>query len=935
MTPSSPTPTARYLVGIDLGTSHTALAYADLQQGAEATVQLFPIEQLVGPGSTARRPLLPSVRYHPAADELSPSDRTLPWGEHPPAFADPVPNVVVGEWARALGAKTHGRLVASAKSWLSHAGADRESAILPWGAAEEVAKVSPVLASASYLAHVRADWNQRFPEHPLERQDVVVTVPASFDEAARALTLEAAKLAGLPELRLLEEPMAVCYDWLWSHKGELRAQLADARLLLVVDVGGGTTDLTLIRIEHGGAEPRLVRIGVGNHLMLGGDNMDLSLAHLVENHIQTPGQRLSAAELSQLLEQCRLAKERLLSEDAPDSLKVTLLGGGSKLIGGARSAEISREEIRALVLDGFFPLSAADELPQAKRSGVVEFGLPYAAEPAVSKHVAAFLAQHRPAAAAALGEDGGRPMADAVLLNGGVFRSPLIAGRLLDLLDGWAARRPVHLDNPRPDLAVAYGAVAYGLARRGLLGKIGGGSARSYFLLVDAAQSGPAQGVCLLPKGTEEGEAIFLAERTFSLRLGQPVRLNLAATVEDSVWPPGALQAMDDSERFRRLPPLALALDAGSAGGRKEIPVRLAAELTEVGTLRVQCVAIDSPEQRWSLEFQLRGDAVARSELDSHKLPPRFGEAAGLVELCYGTAKSEVSPKAVKSLRADLEKILGPRDGWDGPLARELFGAFLQGGSRRRRSADHERLWLSLAGYTLRPGFGYPLDDWRVEQLWALYGQGLQFVNEPQNWAEWWILWRRVAGGLDGQAQQTLFDDLADYINPDTAKRHPIAGWLPKRSYVNMLRLAASLERLPAERKIQLGEWLLKRLAKAGELEESWWALGRIGARVPFHGSAHAVVPSETAAHWLEALLRQDWKKTPAVAFAATLIARMSGDRQRDLDAALREQAANRLREAKSPKSWLAMVDSVAELDASDEKRIFGEDLPPGLKLIN
>ncbi|TAN49509.1 MAG: molecular chaperone DnaK, partial [Methylococcaceae bacterium] len=877
------------MVGIDLGTSHTALAYADLRQGAQAEVQLFPIEQLVGPGATARRPLLPSVRYHPAADELSAQDCALPWRDEP--FSDPVPNAVLGEWARALGAKTHGRLLTSAKSWLSHGAAERAAAILPWGAPEDVAKVSPVLASASYLAHLRADWNRRFPDAPLQQQDVVVTVPASFDEAARALTMEAARLAGLPAVRLLEEPMAVCYDWLWSHKADLRAQLAGSRLLLVVDVGGGTTDLTLIRVEHGGTAPRLLRVGVGNHLMLGGDNMDLTLAHLVEQRIKAPGQRLSAAELSQLLEQCRQVKELLLSDAAPDSAKVTLLGGGSRLIGGARSADLARDEIHRLVLDGFFPLTAPGELPERKRSGVVEFGLPYAAEPAVSKHIAAFMAEHRQAACEALGD--AQPMADAVLLNGGVFRSPLIAGRLLDLLDGWAARRPLHLDNPRPDLAVAYGAVAYGLARHGFHDKIGGGSARTYFLRLDAEdKTAKPQGVCLLPKGSEEGVEVFLAGRTFSLRLGQPVRLNLVATVEDTPWQAGALADVEDGERFRRLPPLALALDAGSAQGRRDIPVQLVAELTELGTLRVQCVGVDNPSQRWNLEFQLRDAAGIHSALDSHQLPPRFNEAAQSVERCYGAAKSEVSPKAVKTLRADLEKILGARDGWDGPLARELFGVLLQGVSRRRRSADHERIWLSLTGYTLRPGFGYPLDDWRVEQLWPLYAQGIQYVNEAQNWAEWWILWRRVAGGLNGGQQQALFADLADYLNPETAKRHPIAGWLPKRSYVNMLRLAAALERLPAAQKIQLGEWLLQRLRKAGELEESWWALGRIGSRTPFHGSVHAVLPRAVAADWLGELLKQDWKKTPSIGFAASLIARMSGDRERDVDEAVRGAVA-------------------------------------------
>ncbi|MDQ2696896.1 MAG: Hsp70 family protein, partial [Pseudomonadota bacterium] len=293
---------SRYIVGIDLGTTHTLAAYADLHAGADAAIRLFPIEQLVAPGEVAARPLLPSLRYHPAPGELPEGDLRLPWA------TPEAPAAIVGALARELGARVPGRLVASAKSWLSHSGVDRTAPILPWGAAADVAKMSPVEASASYLAHVRFAWNHAFPGQPLEDQELVLTVPASFDEAARRLTVAAARQAGLNP-HLLEEPQAACYDWLHRHRHDLDAALADVRLLLVVDVGGGTTDLTLIQVEPG---PRLTRIGVGDHLMLGGDNMDLALARLAESRLMTDGGRLSAAGLSQLVQQCRRAKERLL-----------------------------------------------------------------------------------------------------------------------------------------------------------------------------------------------------------------------------------------------------------------------------------------------------------------------------------------------------------------------------------------------------------------------------------------------------------------------------------------------------------------------------------------------------------------------------------------------------------------------------------------------
>jgi len=919
-------PSARYLVGIDLGTTHTVVAYADLSKGADAKIEIFPIEQLVAPGEVAARPLLPSVRYHPAPGELTEADTRLPWPQD-----DEPARPVLGELARALGAKTRGRLIASAKSWLSHGAVDRTAAILPWGAPEDVAKVSPVEASASYLAHVRCAWNHHFPGFPLERQEIVVTVPASFDEAARSLTLEAARLAGLNDLRLVEEPQAACYDWLWQHRESLTEELTNVRLLLVVDVGGGTTDLTLIKVEAGEEEPTLTRIGVGNHLMLGGDNIDLTLAHLTERRLVAGEQRLSTAELSQLVEQCRGAKERLLSKEAQDAAPVTLLGAGSRLIGGARSTELRREEVRELVLDGFFPLVSPGELPDRRRSGVVEFGLPYAPDPAISKHLAAFLAQHRQAIGEALGPDQA-PVPDALLLNGGVFNSPLIAGRLVELLASWRGQEPKHLENERPDCAVAYGAVAYGLALHGLaVRKIGGGSARSYFLLVDTDRAEARHGVCLLPRGSEEGHEVFLAERTFALRLGQPVRFHLVASVEDTPWQPGDLVEIDD-DRFAQLPPLAVAFDRES--NRPEVAVQLAAALTEVGTLRIQCVESENPSQRWDVEFQLRQGRPTPAFAAGAGLHPRCMEACGKVQLVYGKKAKLVDPKAIKGLRSELEKLLGKRQDWDTPLLRELFAALLEGLPHRRRSPEHERVWLSLTGYCLRPGFGYPLDEHRVEQVWAIWTQGIQFVNEAQNWAEWWTLWRRMAAGLPSEAQETIFAAVADFINPDTAKRGNLPALSRKRSYEDMVRLAAVLERVSTRAKIAVGGWLLQRLSKPGEPVESWWALGRIGARVPFHGSAHGVVPKETAEKWLANLLEHDWKKNPFAGFAAALIARMSGDRERDIALPLRQQIIARLRASKAPDSWVEMVSEVKELNSADEKRVFGEALPPGLRLL-
>ena len=950
-----------YVVGIDLGTSNTVVAY--VEKGGDA-IRVFDVDQLTGLGEVGAEKMLPSARYHPAPGELAAGDLRLPWSAS--ASSDNggtggtggkggdgggVP-AVVGRLARTLGAQVPGRLVASAKSWLSHAAVDRLAPILPWGAPDDVAKVSPVVASASYLAHVRAAWNHRFPDAPLEDQDVVLTVPASFDDGARALTLEAARLAKLPALRLLEEPQAAFYDWLYHHRATLDAELGASRLVLVCDVGGGTTDLTLIKVQFENGEPQLTRIGVGNHLMLGGDNMDLALAHLAESRLaaaqsmQSPQSRLSAASLSQLVERCRVAKEQLLDASAPESVPITLLGAGARLVGGARTTQLGREEVAQIVVDGFFPMGTPEDLPRRSRAAIVEFGLPYAADPAVTRHIAAFLqrfaAQSREAlgAAATLGSpaapDAALPVPDALLLNGGVFRARSLAQRLADTLGAWRGAPLNVLRNDQPDVAVARGAVAYALARAGHAPRIGGGSPRSYFLVLDEGAGEAPRGVCVLPRGTEEGHELHLDDRTFALQLGQPVQFHLASTVADTAWRPGALADLAPGD-FVRLPPLATVVQGGGdTKAARERPVKLTTALTEVGTLEMHCIATDDASQRWLLEFELRraeheGTADAAGGQARHSA---LDEAIEAIERVFGARSSKVDAKEVKRLRAHLEERLGPRQDWDGALLRELFGALWERAGKRRRSADHERLWLNLAGYCLRPGFGYPLDEWRVEQLWTLFDDGIQHVNESQVWSEWWTLWRRAAGGLNEAQQHEVLEAMTYLEEAAGSKRHKLPFDPAKLGVADMVRLYASLENIAVERKIETGERLLRRLQKPSENHQTWWAVGRIGARQPFYGSAHGVVPPEVAIQWLEAILALDWKKVEPAMFAAAQIARLTGDRSRDLPPEVREKVVRRLESANAPPTWVTMVREVVALDTADTGRVFGEALPSGLKLI-
>ncbi|ODW45599.1 Hsp70 family protein [Vibrio parahaemolyticus] len=930
----------RFLVGIDLGTTNTVVAYCEITDNLEQSeVSLFDIDQLIGPGEVVRKPLLPSFRYHPAVGQISPSDLTLPWDNEP--VAGDINNVIVGEWARELGAKVEGRQVSSAKSWLSHQAVDRNSDILPWAGAQDVDKVSPVIASASYLNHIRQAWNYRHPSNKLEDQDVVVTVPASFDETARKLTLEAAELAGLKKIVLLEEPQAVCYDWYARHQQTAADELKGLPLILVCDVGGGTTDLSLIEAKFTHDDLALDRIGVGEHLMLGGDNLDLALAHLAESRFNQ-NKKLTAASLTKLIQQTRKAKENLLSTSAPDEVKITMLGSGSKLLGGTKSIALSKQEVHQIALDGFFPLSDFSEVPDKRRSAVVEFGLPYVADPAVSKHVAEFLTQHQQVSRAALGieDDKQNAIPVGLLLNGGVFNSDLVTERVTTLLSDWRGAPITVLDNPHPDWSVALGAVAFGKARRGAQLKIGGGAARSYFLhLQEKNKMGKA--LCLLAKGTEEGHEIRLSGRRFSLTLGEPVRFNLLTSTHDTLTNNTAIQngvMVDvDPDLFAPLPPYITTLEGEGAelqaNQKERVEVQLACQLTEVGTLKMECVSAEDDSKRWELEFEVRNKQTDDSE--QVKLHPKLNECKELIARLYSGNKKSAEGKEIKTLAKDLEKKLGKRDEWDFTTLRQLFDTFAQGRKRRRRSEQHEKNWLRLAGFALRPGFGDPTDSWRIEQVWGLYQQNIQFKNH-QGWTDWWVFWRRIAGGLSQEQQETILADIAKYLHPGAMKNPQSAKAAQEMGYESMVRLSASLEHLEVEDKVLLATWFLSKAINRNQFEQAhWWAMGRLASRTPLYGSQHNVIPREQAEQWLPKLLEQNWLKEPMIAFAAVMICRKTGDRLFDISDDCREQVLTKLKQSKVPESWVSLVEEVKELSESESKRVFGDALPSGLTLVH
>jgi molecular chaperone DnaK (HSP70) len=904
-------------VGIDLGTTHTVVAWADLAGGARPEILLIP--QLVSPAEVAARPLYPSCLYAPVPGE-SVAD---PWAEAP---------WVSGEHARRRGAEVPGRLVASAKSWLCHPGVDRAAPILPWGAPEDdeaLPRISPIDAAARYLSHVRRAWDEAFPGEPLAAQEVVLTVPASFDEVARELTLEAATRAGL-RVRLLEEPQAAFYDFMGSAGAPgmetLLAETGEA-LVLVCDVGGGTTDLSLIRVTRAaGAPPFAVeRVAVGHHLLLGGDNMDLALAHLCEARLVEPPGRLDAARFGQLVSACRAAKERLLGEDAPDRVRVTLLGHGARLIGGTLSTEITREEAERLVLDGFFPAAARDARPRRARSGLVAFGLPYERDVSITRHVAHFFARHAPEVA------GPR----ALLLNGGVFRAARIARRLVEAIAAWGGPPVEILPHADPDLAVARGAVAYALARRGHGVRIGGGAARGYYVGLDAEKGAARQAICVVPRGAGEGVPQLASGRTLALVVGRPVRFELFASDEasDDV---GAVTTLDD-DRFQALPPVAVAFDSGTARRAEEVNVQLEGELSAIGTLELACVEVSAPRRRFRLAFQLREGAEASPATTPP--PPsitprgkRVDEAREAIARVFGKGRPDVAPREVKDLIRELERLLGERAGWTIELSRALFDVLVAGSRSRKRTADHERVFWLLAGWCVRPGFGDPDDARRVAELAPLFAEKVAFPHEMRGWQQFWIAWRRAAGGLDEAAQVGIRDVIDPLLAPAEARLKKPKGWKLEAAD-DLLDLAATLERVPAMRRSALGGWVLERTWTSKE-PRLWAAIGKLGARVPAYASVHHVVSAGVAERWADHLLREKWEGLPTAAQAAVQLVRVTGDRARDVSERTRREVERRLVAVGAKPSFVRAVREYVPVEEAERAAFFGEGLPVGLRLV-
>ena len=874
-------------IGIDLGTTNSAVAYIDPREAEETAfppVHILPIPQYVAPERIEPLTVLPSFLY------LANSE-------------------FVGAYARDQGALTPTRLVHSAKSWLSNPEVDRTAKILPWDSQETGRVLSPVEVSARFLAHLREAWDRARPE-PMAEQEIVLTVPASFDEEARELTVQAAAEAGLAKLTLLEEPAAAFYSWIANHLAESRKSLFDGQVVLVCDVGGGTSDFTLIRVAREGDRVEFTRTAVGRHLLLGGDNLDLTLAWLVESKLGAP---LSIRQRNAVRRQCTAAKERLLADPKLASVEVTVVGAGTSLVGGARKTEILREEVLELTLEGFLPFcNLGDQPKEEKRSLFRELGLPYVSDPAITRHLAAFLtgaAEQTPAGV------------DAILFNGGFFIPEVCRERAADVVAHWYGRRPLVFENRDLDLAVAVGAAYYSFARSTGSGVVvRGGLPRAYYIGIGE------HAVCLVPRGTEEGSTLELDLENLQLVANRPVSFRLYSSLtrtEDRQGQvveiaPGQLEA-----DFHLHAPLNAVLRFGRRTGERLIPVKLGARLTEIGTLEIWCESKVS-EHRWRLQFELRKKAAAA---ETPRRPvaviaeEALDRAKSLVHGVFGPERE--GAVAPEELPGQLERALGlGKNSWPLSAIRQLADVFLEVADGRKFAPAFELRWLNLCGFALRPGFGYPGDDFRLEQARRIYSSGLVFANQVQNEIEWWLFWGRVAGGLSRNQQVDAYQRLSATLLPHGAKKQRVNPSLLRE----MWRAAASLELLPMQTKIELGDRLAGQVKSGQSTNTDLWCLARIAARELFYGPANQVTPPAAAARWVEALL-----PIARAADALAAIARRTGDPTRDLSPVVVEQVRRAISSQPDAARLLAVIEGEEELDSGTLDRMFGEELPSGL----
>lgn len=921
----------RYIIGIDLGTTNSSVAYVDTQ-GENFQIRQFRIPQLSAAGYTEDLATLPSFCYLCAADEWPAGSLTLPWKEQHDFF--------VGRLAQVHGAKVPTRLIQSAKSWLCHGAAERKEKIIPFEATDESIKVTPVEASKRYLNHLKEAWNYQVAKgdhtQEFEQQEIVLTVPASFDEVARRLTAEAAAQAGFNHLTLLEEPQAAFYSWLAQHESSWQSILPLGSYVLVCDVGGGTTDFSLIEVAGTEGNRVLKRMSVGDHLLLGGDNMDSALAHCLERELfsDEPG----SLEWMQLKAEMRAAKEALLSENSTrENFRVVVQGSGASIVGSTRTATISREEMSKMLAEGFFGHYSWDEALNARKStGIRTMGLAYESEPSITKHMARFLSRSS--------DKGDKIVSpDFVLFNGGTMKPRLFQEAIVNSLNSWFPEKKVErLSSYNLDLAVARGAAYYGKVKRGVGVKISGGTARGYYLGLDIQT--PAgeilhRALTLLPRGAEEG-AGFEPDHTFFLRPNIPVSFQLYTShvrLDDH----SGDRIEIDPEQLQPLPPIHTILRFGKmkeqTGHEELIPVHIAVYLNSIGILEVRLKSLNTAHV-WNLEFQLRSASGHDDTLKLSKEARRdeLFDRSHLVESIKSIEDTYSSDFTVKPARLTevLERQLGqPRKEWSPGILRGLCEPLLKVADKRKLTQEHEARWWNLAGFFLLPGCGYPLDDFRIKELWKIILTDSKASVSEEVQMQKWICYRRIAAGFNKGQQLQLAHELIPLIINKKNGKIEVKGKAEFSRYAEKIRALASFELIDNAIKFKIGDALTEKICRGEAISVDYWALGRIGARHLLYGSNSNVVSKEVCTRWIEALSAAPIDRSKEFLFLIMQLARKTDCREINLSQSSVDKILAHFADDENDPEFRKALSTFSPLSIEERDRMFGEHLPPGLLL--
>ena len=903
-----------YLIGIDLGTTNISVAYVKRTlKRSRHKVKIFEIRQAVTENEIDAKVCLPSFHY--TFSEYEKKCIGMPWENEN--------DYVVGAFAKKQKIPTN--LVHSAKSWLCHNHVDRRSGILPWGTQSSIQKISPIEASCRYLDFIKKCWNYYQAKNEnefFEKQSIILTVPAAFDQEARELTLEAAKKAGLDKVTLLEEPMSAFYSWIYSYQLKWPKRVKDDMLALVCDIGGGTTDFSLIQVKKEEENFSFRRIAVGNHLLLGGDNMDLTLAFQLEKET---GVKLSHNQFLELVNLSREAKERLWASDNKDKEEnFTIMGEGSSLIKGSRRFSLNQAFLEKHVTELFFPIVAWEEKYLSTASGLKKLGLPYESEPCITKHLRSFLQTHLP--------EGRKP--DMVLFNGGVLTPKTIRDRICSQLQQWfEGRKAVVLTNNKLDLAVSIGAAYFHLVRRGEGIQVGGGIPRSYYLQIKE-ENKQNRGICILPFGSRQQQFFEVDQHSLEVIAKQPVTFSIYSSNSRKEDELGQIVNINTSEMIA-LPPLQTVIKVGKTAKKSRIPVHLQVQMNEIGLLDLRLVAQDS-DRVWRLQFEIvkkrdTDEQAAKKKKLVKKIPFREQEVQKVLN---ETFCRNASPRALKG---GLEELFqAKKDRWDLDLNRKLWDQFILHAKNRRKSEGHEERWLHFAGFCLRPGIGFPGDEWRIKKIMPFVQEKVGFQRNIQNWLEYWIMIRRIAAGLKSDDQLKTLRLFGEHLLGEGTK------WRVKKSLrrhvkaaelTEMWRTAASLERLPQQLKQQLGDVIFRKIGNAEAKDYEYWSLGRIGARVLIYNQNP--LSKEYILPWIESLLQIKDDNFYRISALAQL-ARKTGDRSVDIGVDLRSKVINHLEAyGDTPKvaSLLAGVETISVLDEKIQKHYYGDSLPTGIVL--